>query len=159
MKMSEGVEWGSALHAAVGRGAARVSYPRRVLAEHYGASGGLPRQTPQGVVTGRAAYATPGPSGGFRIARAAGEITVLDVVNAIEGPSSPFACREIRQQGTGAAGPEEWARQCAIASVMAPAHQAWRESLCAVTLGRLVKRVPPELRKRNVAKFGNQVPN
>ena len=81
------------------------------------------------------------------------------MVNAIEGPSSPFACREIRQQGTGAAGPEEWARQCAIASVMAPAHQAWRESLCAVTLGRLVKRVPPELRKRNVAKFGNQVPN
>ena len=103
--------------------------------------------------------ATPGPSGGFRLARAAGEITVLDVVDAIEGPSSPFVCQEIRQQGTGAAGPEECARQCAIAAVMARAHQAWRESLRAVTLDRLVKRVPPELRKRDVAKFGNQVPN
>ena len=37
---------------------------------------------------------------------------------------------------------------------MLRAHQAWRESLRAVTLDQLVNRVPQALRKRNRAKFG-----
>jgi hypothetical protein len=37
---------------------------------------------------------------------------------------------------------------------MLRAHQAWRESLRAVTLDQLVKRVPQALRKRNRVKFG-----
>ena len=159
MKMSEGVEWGLHCMLLLVEAPPGVSYPRRLLAEHYGLPEAYLAKHLKALSQAGLLIATPGPSGGFRLARAAGEITVLDVVDAIEGPSSPFVCQEIRQQGTGAAGPEECARQCAIAAVMARAHQAWRESLRAVTLDRLVKRVPPELRKRNLAKFGNQVPN
>ena len=40
---------------------------------------------------------TPGVKGGYELACRAGEITFLDVVEAVEGPLSLFQCREIRQ--------------------------------------------------------------
>ncbi|MDA8283373.1 MAG: Rrf2 family transcriptional regulator [Actinomycetota bacterium] len=155
MKLSEGVEWG--LHCALllAEAPARVPLPRRVLAEHYGLPEAYLAKHLQALARAGLLHATPGPSGGFRLARPAGEITVLDVLDAIEGAASPFICQEIRQQGTGAARPEECTRPCAIASVMVRAHQAWRESLRAVTLDQLVKRVPQTLRKRNRAKFAS----
>src|SRR3954470_19160387 len=40
---------------------------------------------------------TLGPSGGYRLARKASDITFLDVVEAVEGRSSTFTCTEIRK--------------------------------------------------------------
>src|SRR6185312_16851466 len=39
---------------------------------------------------------TLGPNGGYRLARAPSEITFLDIVEALEGTASTFACTEIR---------------------------------------------------------------
>lgn len=153
MKLSEGVEWG--LHCAllVAQAPAGVALSRRVLAEHYALPDSYLAKHLQALTRAGLLTATPGPNGGFRLARPASEITVLDVVDAIEGAANPFICQEIRRHGSGAARPEECKRPCAIASVMASAHHAWRESLRAVTIEQLVERAPGALRHRNRIKL------
>jgi Rrf2 family protein len=42
--------------------------------------------------------ATEGAKGGFTLARAAAEISVLDVVTAIDGDKALFECRDVREQ-------------------------------------------------------------
>jgi Rrf2 family protein len=155
MKLSEGVEW--ALHCVllIAEAPDGMALPRRVLAEHHELPEAYLAKHLQSLVRAGLLQATPGPSGGFRLARPASLISVLDVVEAIEGAASPFVCREIRQRGTGAARPEECLRPCAIATTMAQAHRAWQESLRAVTLDQLVHRIPQAVRKRNRVKFSS----
>ncbi|WP_331770412.1 Rrf2 family transcriptional regulator (plasmid) [Embleya sp. NBC_00888] len=87
--------------------------------------------------------ATTGPRGGFRLARPATEITLLHIVEAVDGTSSPYECREIRQQGRGALPADECRRDCILAAKMAEAHQAWQHSLAGVSLADIVADLPP----------------
>lgn len=86
--------------------------------------------------------ATTGPRGGFRLARPAREITLLQIVEAVDGTSSPYECREIRQQGRGALPPEDCRRTCVLAEKMIDAHEAWRGSLAGVTLADIIGALP-----------------
>jgi Rrf2 family protein len=86
--------------------------------------------------------ATTGPRGGFRLARPAKDITMLQVVEAVDGPAAPYECREIRQQGRGALAAEECQETCPLARTMAEAHAAWRASLAAVSLGDILDELP-----------------
>lgn len=92
--------------------------------------------------------ATTGPRGGFRLARPASEITLLQIVEAVDGTSPPYECREIRQQGRGALRPEECRRTCVLAEKMAEAHEAWRGSLAGVTLADILATLPPSAPRR-----------
>ncbi|MEU7986621.1 Rrf2 family transcriptional regulator [Streptosporangium canum] len=92
--------------------------------------------------------ATTGPRGGFRLARPASEITLLQIVEAVDGTSSPYECREIRQRGRGALPPEDCRRTCVLAEKMADAHEAWRRSLAGVTLASLPPSAPSRTRLR-----------
>ncbi|MFC7642152.1 RrF2 family transcriptional regulator [Streptosporangium lutulentum] len=87
--------------------------------------------------------ATTGPRGGFRLARPASEITLLQIVEAVDGVSSPYECREIRQQGRGALPAEECQNPCVLAEKMAEAHEAWRNSLAATSLAEIIAALPP----------------
>lgn len=158
MKLSQGVEWG--LHCAllIAQAPPGAALPRRVLAEYHGLPEPYLAKHLQALTRAGLLQATPGPNGGFRLARPVGEITVLDVLDAIEGTANPFTCQEIRQHGTGAYKPEDCTRPCAIATVMTQAHEAWRESLRAVTLGQLLERIPQAARERNRARIAPRPP-
>ncbi len=97
----------------------------------------------QALVRAGVLTATTGPRGGFRLARPASGITLLEIVEAVDGPSSPYECREIRQQGRGALPPEDCRRTCILAEKMADAHEAWRASLAGVTLADVLATLPP----------------
>jgi Rrf2 family protein len=86
---------------------------------------------------------TTGPQGGFRLARSAAEITLLQIVEAVDGTSPPYECREIRQQGQGALSAAECRSTCILAVKMAEAHEAWRLSLTGVTLADILSALPP----------------
>ena len=86
--------------------------------------------------------ATTGPRGGFRLARPASEVTLLQIVEAVGGASSPYECREIRQQGRGALPPEDCRHTCILAAKMAEAHDAWRRSLAGVSLADILAGLP-----------------
>jgi Rrf2 family protein len=153
MKLSEGVEWGLHCLVLLAQAPGGMAVSRRVLAEHYELPDAYLAKHLQALVAGGILHASSGPQGGYRLARPAAEITVLDVLDAVEGKASPFVCQEIRQRGPLAIPPEQCRRPCAIASVMTQAHQAWRASLRAVTVGDLADGLPGALRERQQAKF------
>ncbi|MEY9324622.1 RrF2 family transcriptional regulator [Sinorhizobium fredii] len=88
--------------------------------------------------------AREGIGGGFALARPATEITVLDVVEAVDGRKALFECREIRAQCAlfGDHTPP-WAVDgvCAIHAVMIEAEKRTRDALAAHTLASIKGRV------------------
>jgi Rrf2 family protein len=88
--------------------------------------------------------ASPGPRGGYRLARPAGEVTLLDVVEAVEGRSPAFRCTEIRQRGLAALPARMCRRPCAIAAAMAAAEKVWRAQLAGVTIADISATVAGE---------------
>jgi Rrf2 family protein len=152
--MSAAVEWGIHITTLLAQVPGGRPLPRRVLSEHFGLPEDYLAKQLQVLVRAGVLHATPGPQGGFRLARPAAQITVLDVVDAIEGTGTPpFRCQEIRQQGAGAVPAELCTKPCAISGVMAAAHEAWRTVLRKQTVGALVGRVPAAVRESNRRRY------
>ena len=144
MQLGEGVEWAvhaCALLAVVPPGrvlpAARLAeyheLPPAYLAKH------LQALAAAGIVT-----AVPGRRGGYRLARPAADVTVLEIVQAVEGRTPAFRCAEVRQRGVAAVEPEHYRAPCGIARVMWDAEAAWREVLAATTVADLLHHVAGE---------------
>jgi Rrf2 family protein len=138
MKLSERVEW--ALHCTWTLAAAPNGEPlsTRRLAEFYDLPAPYLAKVLSALVHAGILIGTSGPSGGFRLARPASEITAADVLEAVEGRGQLFTCTEIRQRGpvplTGAA----CRTPCGIARLMDRAERAWRSELVATTIADLV---------------------
>jgi len=88
--------------------------------------------------------AAQGVRGGYRLARDPADISVLDVVDAIEGDKPLFDCQEIRGRCAvfGDSAPR-WATHgvCAIHAAMLRAEQAMRDSLAAESLASIAATV------------------
>lgn len=137
MSLSEGVEW--SVHCAwfLAQVPEGEAVPSRRLAEFYGLPPAYLAKLLKLLVRAGIFDATTGPRGGFRLARPAGDITVLDVVDAVEGTAPMFQCREIRQRGPMPASKADCRRSCGIATVMHEAEAAWRGRLAATTVADL----------------------
>ncbi|MER5961438.1 Rrf2 family transcriptional regulator [Streptomyces sp. NPDC002057] len=82
-----------------------------------------------------------GKAGGYVVIRQAAQISLLNVVRAVDGPEPAFVCTEIRQRGPPATPPEKCVKQCPIARAMGAAEAVWRASLAGTTLADLVASV------------------
>ena len=89
--------------------------------------------------------ATEGARGGFRLARRPEEISVLDVVVAIDGDKSLFECREIRERCVVAqeltSSSDRPLEVCSIHAIMLEAEARMREVLASHTLGEIASTV------------------
>jgi Rrf2 family protein len=88
--------------------------------------------------------ATEGARGGFRLARPARSISVLDVIAAIDGEKPLFECRDIRGQCAVFGGkPPAWATQgvCSIHAIMLEADARMRKVLASRTLADIAANV------------------
>jgi Rrf2 family protein len=135
MRLGEGVEWG--LHVLLSLAWLDDDEPlsTRELAASYDLPAAYLNKQLQALVKAGLLESLPGARGGFRLARRANEITLLDVVIAIEGDESAFRCTEIRQRGMGAGCPKSYFRSaCAVTTAMGRAELAWREALAAETV-------------------------
>ena len=84
--------------------------------------------------------AAQGICGGYRLARPPAEITVLDIVDAIEGHKPLFDCQEIRERcAVFDNNAPDWATTgvCGIHAVMLRAEKAMRASLAKETLASI----------------------
>jgi len=138
-RLSDGVE--AALHCMlVLTGVAPGKFlPGKSLAELHGVSETYLLKHLRNLAAGGIVDALPGPRGGYRLGRASHDITMLDIVTAIDGPGPAFVCREIRRKGPGKAkSPCAYKRDCFIKTRMLAAENVWRKALQSQTLSDLI---------------------
>jgi len=139
MQLPDGVEW--SLHSAwvLALAPDGVSVPARRLAEFYELPEAYLAKVLKALVRAGLLDAGTGPRGGFRLARDPAKITVLDIVDAVEGGTPIFRCAEIRRRGPMPAPKSACRKACGIAAVMYDAQRAWRAQLRATTVADLVE--------------------
>jgi Rrf2 family protein len=139
MKMSGGVE--SALHCCVVLTSAREPVSAAKLAELHDVSGSYLAKQLQTLSRAGMVRSVQGHAGGYVLTRSPEEITVLDVVEAVDGTGPAFVCTEIRQRGPLATPAEACTTPCAISRAMTAADQAWRAVLRSVSIADLARDV------------------
>jgi Rrf2 family protein len=142
MKLSSGVEWG--VHCCVVLSQASGPVPASTLAEFHGVSPTYLAKHLQALSRAGLVRSTPGQVGGYLLTREPDQITLLEVVEAIDGAAPAFRCTEIRQRGPLAAPRESCTKPCPIARAMAAAEQAWRSALGDVSIADLAVDVDAE---------------
>lgn len=107
--------------------------------------------------------AQEGIRGGFRLARPAMQISVLEVADAVEGRKPVFECHNIRAAYCLFRNrPPEWATSgvCAIHQVMIDAEEAMRRQLAGVTLedirSRAAGKIPDTFRAESASWFARR---
>jgi Rrf2 family protein len=137
MKMSGGVEW--ALHCGVTLTAADRPVPATRLAELHEVSSSYLAKQLQALSRAGLIRSVQGHSGGYELSRSPDQITVRQVVEAVDGPLPAFVCTEIRQRGPLAVPADGCEKPCAISRAMTTADEAWRAALGAVTIADLAR--------------------
>jgi Rrf2 family protein len=147
--MSDGVEW--VLHSCTILAAlpADQALPAAALAEFHGVPPAYLAKHLQAATAAGITTSIPGPRGGYRLARPPADITLLEVVQAVDGEDTAFRCTEIRQRGPVEAPASAYRRPCGIARAMWRAEAAWRAELEHTTVADLLMdlmaTVPPEV--------------
>lgn len=135
MKLSGGVEW--ALHCCVVLTAASAPVPAVRLAEFHEVSPTYLAKQLQALSRAGLIRSVQGHEGGYVLAREAVAISLLDVVEAVDGAAPAFVCTEIRQRGPLGVPPEQCTAPCPIAKAMAAADEAWRGALASTSIADL----------------------
>ncbi len=137
--MSGGVEW--AVHCCVVLTSVEEPAPAARLAQLHDVSPSYLAKQLQALSRAGIIRSVQGKSGGYVLTRSPEKITVLDVVEAIDGAGPAFICTEIRQRGPLATPAEECTVPCAVSRAMAKAQNAWREALRSVSIADLASDV------------------
>ena len=140
MAMSEAVEW--VIHCTVLLAALPpdTALSGKVLAEYHGVSESYLLKNLKFLAAAGLLESIPGPKGGYCLGRPASEITLLDIVNAVEGPQPRFQCADIRKRVPFPCSAENFRVPCAIHSAMLEAELIYREALQKQTVAVLAQR-------------------
>lgn len=141
MKLGVGVEW--ALHACLslgwlgsGRAASTAD-----LASFFGVPRAYLSKQLQALVRAGLVESACGRNGGFTLARPMSEISLLDVVAAIEGRAELFLCHQILANSPLGRPGVNYVEHCAISRAMRRADLAWRRQLADTMLSDLSRSV------------------
>lgn len=139
MKLSDGVE--QAIHCVTLLSGLEPNgvLAAAALAEYHGVSTTYLLKHLQALSASGLLQAVPGPKGGYRLAKPADKITLLDIVLAVEGREPAFRCAEIRQRGPSPLEKHFHKAPCAINAAMLKAEQAYRAELRKVSIADLTK--------------------
>ncbi len=138
MKLSDGIE--QAIHSVTMLAALPQNglLSAAALAECHGVSASYLLKHLQALSRAEVVRTEPGPRGGYALAKSPSDITLLDIVVAIEGPEPAFRCREIRQNGPNPLPKSYFKAPCQINAAMLRAERAYRAELRSVTIADLI---------------------
>ena len=139
MKIGDGVEWAIHCCTVLAFVPPERALPAARLAEFHGVPAAYLAKHLQSLSRAGIVESIPGARGGYRLARPPDGVTLLDIVQAVEGDEPAFRCDEIRQRGPAAlADRKAYAKPCTIATTMLRAEAAWRRELRATSLADIV---------------------
>src|SRR3954447_7046367 len=141
MRMNQGVEWAAHCAALLAEFPQEVAVPAAKLAEFHDLPAPYLAKAMQQLAAAGIVSAVPGRRGGYRLARPAAEITLLDIVDAVDGSAPAFHCTEIRRRGPSAVPRRFYSPRCGIAAAMWEAEQAFREVLASTTVASIAEGV------------------
>jgi len=132
--MGRGVEW--AVHSCVNMAwtPAGEAVNSARLAEYYKLPGPYLNKQLQALVRAGILGSVSGPRGGFHLARRPENVTVLDIVLALESPDPVFRCEGILGNVPEADTEVNFVRTCLISQTMRQAELAWRQALARQTI-------------------------
>ncbi|MCR9141886.1 MAG: Rrf2 family transcriptional regulator [bacterium] len=150
MKLGNQVEWAIHCMELLARVPDGVYIPTKVLAKFHGIPKEYLSKALQALALAKLIDGTLGPKGGYRIARKPSKISLLEIVEAVEGSKKTFHCQEIRLNNPCLPKKRKQADSiCAVASAMYQADEAWRKVLREKKLSDIIRgvdrQVPPEL--------------
>lgn len=152
MRISEGVEWGLHCCSLLALVPPDHTLPANRLAEFHELPPAYLAKHLQALSRAGIVQSVAGPKGGYRLARPATEITMLDVVQAIDGDENAFQCTEIRQCGPAKVAKREYVKTCGIARAMWAAEAAWRAELRNRSIADLVMALPGDVSPKSAEK-------
>lgn len=137
MKLGDGVE--QAIHCVLLMSglSPEGTLSAAAMAEFHGVSPSYLLKHLQAMAGAELLASVPGPKGGYKLARPADKITLLDIVTAVEGPGPAFRCAEIRQRGPSPVAAHFFKLPCAVNAAMLKAERAYRAELRNVTVADL----------------------
>ena len=156
--MSEGVEW--AVHSCLNLSWLEPgeAVPAARMAAYYALPAAYLNKQLQALARAGILASTPGPRGGFRLARSPADISLMDVVAAIEGPDEAFRCEEILRRAPGEHEGVDYRRLCPVSQSMRRAEMAWRRQLAGQSIADLraeVERRRPSVPADTRARFAD----
>ncbi|MBB6412098.1 RrF2 family transcriptional regulator [Mesorhizobium sangaii] len=151
MKLGEGVE--AAIHCAAMLAGVEgeATMPGAALAEAFGLSPSYLLKHLNMLSAALILESVPGPAGGYRLARPAERITLLDIVLAVEGREPAFRCGEIRRNGAARLDVSAYVKPCGINTAMLKAEKAYRTALAEAKLSDIVAEYVTDADPRSVA--------
>lgn len=152
VKLSDGVEWAVHSCTILALLPPDASLPAARLAEFHGVPRAYLAKHLQQLSAAGIVESAKGRRGGYRLGRRPAEITVLDIVEAVEGEERAFRCTEIRQRGPAAVAKSQYSPVCGIARVMHRADAAWRAELADHTLAEVVDAMSGDVTPEAAAK-------
>jgi Rrf2 family protein len=141
MKLSDGVE--QAIHSVTMLAGLSPDgvLSAAALAEFHGVSASYLLKHLQALSGAGIVRTLPGPKGGYRLARQPAEITLLDIVLAVEGVGPAFRCNEIRRRGPNPLPSRLLTKPCSINAAMLRAEEAYRAELRRVSIADILSDV------------------
>ncbi|HUZ24779.1 MAG TPA: Rrf2 family transcriptional regulator [Streptosporangiaceae bacterium] len=141
MRLGEGVEWAAHCTVLLACLPPETTLSAARLAEYHGVPGPYLAKALQALSGAGIIESVSGRHGGYRLARPAQAISLLEVVHAVEGTEQAFRCSEIRRRGPTAVPARSYTPTCSIAAAMWAAEDAWRQQLASVSVAALAETV------------------
>ncbi|MER9304516.1 Rrf2 family transcriptional regulator [Mesorhizobium sp. M0496] len=151
MKLGEGVE--AAIHCAAMLAGVEgnSTMAASAMAEAFGLSPSYLLKHLNMLSAARILESVSGPAGGYRLARPAERISLLDIVLAVEGREPAFRCGEIRRNGPVRLDASAYVKPCGINAAMLKAEKAYRAALAEAKLSDIVSEYMTDADPRSVA--------
>ncbi|MBB3592598.1 Rrf2 family protein [Rhizobium sp. BK529] len=138
MKLGDGVEQGIHCTAVLSGLSEGGVLSAAALAEYHGVSTSYLLKHLQALSGAGILETVPGPKGGYRLAKKPEDISLLDIVLAVEGPAPAFRCSEIRQRGPNPLPQRYFTKPCQITAAMLRAERAYRAELANTSVADIL---------------------